>query len=48
MVHAILLGAILAILYALLNEANVSMGVKALTMSGAFVSALIYGILKDA
>jgi hypothetical protein len=48
MLQVIIVGGLLAILFSLLNEAGASAGFTAITMGGAFISAIIYGILNEA
>jgi hypothetical protein len=43
----ILIGCLMAVLYSLLSGANVPPAMTALTMGGAFIAAIIYGLITE-
>jgi|GEM_PF-2332724 hypothetical protein len=48
MLHLIMFGCLFAIIFSLLDAAGMSAGFNALVMGGAFIGAIIYGILTEA
>jgi hypothetical protein len=48
MLQLIIIGSFLAILFSFLNEVDASAGFTAITMGGAFIAAIIYGLLTEA
>lgn len=48
MLQLVIIGSLLAVLFSFLNEVGASAGFTAIAMGGAFVSAIIYGILTEA
>ncbi|HSP25060.1 MAG TPA: hypothetical protein VLQ65_07790 [Saliniramus sp.] len=48
MLHLIMFGCLFAILFSLLDASGMSAGFNAIVMGGAFIGAIIYGILTEA